>query len=102
MSKYRPIHDRVLVIRENVPTTSASGLIVATTLETKSDYARVIAVGPGIENSQGVFIPTNLRPGDRVLLGKTSSDGRGAHVFEEDGEEYAFVREGDIVALVQD
>ena len=73
----KPYQDNVIVVFEPEPTETASGLAV---VHGRRNYtrsaraARVYASGPGYwtepsyHHPQGVFIPNEAKPGDRVLV----------------------------------
>ena len=43
----RPLHDRVIIKREEVETRSAGGIVLTGSAATKSTRAKVLAVGKG-------------------------------------------------------
>ena len=43
----RPLHDKVILKREEVETKSAGGIVLTGSAATKSTRAKVLAVGPG-------------------------------------------------------
>ena len=75
---------------------STSGIVLAAKAQEKPQIARVIAVGPGGE-VDGKEVKMYLKEGDRVICAKYS----GTEV-EVDGEEYTIVRQGDILAIVEE
>ena len=77
----RPLHDRVIVKRQEKETTTAGGVVVA--------------VGPG-KSKHGEVRPLDVKVGDRVLFGKFS----GSEV-KVDGEDYVIMREEEIFAVIQ-
>lgn len=69
--RFTPILDRCLVLIDEKPTETASGLLIPATAG--NDYeqhrlATVVAVGPGRFNEAGERIPMPVKEGDRVLL----------------------------------
>ena len=44
----RPLHDRVIIKREEVETRSAGGIVLTGSAATKSTRAKVLAVGKGV------------------------------------------------------
>lgn len=87
---YRPIplRDYVLVEQEK-QTRSAGGLVIPENT-TEHTYAVVVAVGPG-KFDEGVFIPTQLRPGDRLLFDAQMLGD--VQVIRWRGKNYGMVRE---------
>ena len=80
-TKFRPLHDRVVVRR--------------ITAQEKPSEGEVIAVGPGGRDEAGKLIPIELKAGNRVLFGKWS----GTEV-KIDGEELLIMKESDIMGVV--
>lgn len=71
VSKLRPLGNRVLVERRAQETKTASGLIIPeAACEEKSQIGKVIAVGNGSYNAQGVLVPVQLNVGDIIFFSK--------------------------------
>ncbi len=94
-TKFRPLHDRVVVRRIEADTKTAGGIIIPDTAKEKPSQGEVIAVGPGGRDEAGKLIPIDVKTGDKVLFGKYS----GTEV-KLDGTEYLVVKEDDIFALI--
>jgi chaperonin GroES len=92
----RPLHDRVLVKRLEQEEVMRGGIIIPDTAKEKPQEAEVVAVGPGKTNDDGKRVPTEVKAGDRVLIGKYS----GSDIKLED-EDYVIVREDEILAIVE-
>lgn len=92
----RPLHDRVIVKRRAVETTTASGIVLPDSAGEKPDQGEVLAVGPGKRDNDGKLIPMQVKVGDRVLFGKYS--GQSVKV---DGEELLVMREDDIMGVLE-
>jgi chaperonin GroES len=97
MSKFSPLHDRVVLRRLTAEEKTAGGIIIPDTAQEKPTEAEVIAVGPGARNEQGQIVPLEVKPGDKVLFGKWS----GTEV-KIDGEDLLIVKESDILGIIQD
>ena len=67
----RPLHDRVIVKRQEKETTTAGGIVLASSAAEKPSEGVVVAVGPGKPNKNG------------------------------DGEDYVIMREEEIFAVIQ-
>jgi len=80
-SKFRPLHDRVVVKRIDA--------------KEKPSQGEITAVGPGGRDEAGKLIPIDLKVGDRVLFGKWS----GTEV-KLDGEELLIMKESDIMGVL--
>ena len=94
-TKFRPLHDRVVVRRIQAEEKSKGGIIIPDTAQEKPQEGEVVAVGPGGRDEAGKLIPIDLKSGDRVLFGKWS----GTEV-KIDGEELLIMKESDIMGVV--
>ena len=94
-SKFRPLHDRVVVKRIDADEKSKGGIIIPDTAKEKPSQGEVVAVGPGGRDEAGKLIPIDLKVGDRVLFGKWS----GTEV-KIDGEDLIIMKESDILGIV--
>ena len=95
MTKFRPLHDRVVVRRLKSEEKTAGGIIIPETAKEKPMEGEVISVGAGARNEQGQVVPLDVKAGDRVLFGKWS----GTEVTI-DGEELLIMKESDIMGVV--
>jgi chaperonin GroES len=94
-TKFRPLHDRVVVRRINAEDKTKGGIIIPDTAKEKPQEGEVIAVGPGGRDESGKLIPIDVKPGSRVLFGKWS----GTEV-KLDGEELLIMKESDIMGVI--
>jgi chaperonin GroES len=94
-TKFRPLHDRVVVKRIDAEAKSAGGIIIPDTAKEKPSQGEVIAVGPGGRDETGKLIKMDLKAGDRVLFGKWS----GTEV-KLDGEELLIMKESDVMGVL--
>ena len=95
--KIRPLHDRVIVRREEEERTSPGGIVIPDTAAEKPIRGEVTAVGKGKILESGDVRPLDVKVGDKVLFGKYS----GTEVKVE-GEELLVMREEDITAVIED
>jgi chaperonin GroES len=95
-TKFRPLHDRVVVRRIAAEEKSAGGIIIPDTAKEKPQQGEVIAVGAGGRDETGKLIPIDLKEGDRVLFGKWS----GTEV-KLDGEELLIMKESDVMGVIE-
>jgi len=95
-TKFRPLHDRVVVRRVDAEEKSKGGIIIPDTAKEKPVEAEVLAVGAGARDETGRIIPLDVKPGDRVLFGKWA----GTEVLI-DGEERLILKEADILGLIE-
>ena len=94
-TKFRPLHDRVVVRRIEADNKTAGGIIIPDTAQEKPSQGEVIAVGPGGRDEAGKIIKPDVKAGDRVLFGKWS----GTEV-KLDGEELLIMKESDIMGVI--
>ena len=94
-SKFRPLHDRVVVRRIDASEKTKGGIIIPDTAKEKPQEGEVIAVGPGGRDEQGKLVKLDVKAGDRVLFGKWS----GTEVKLE-GEELLIMKESDIMGII--
>jgi len=94
-TKFRPLHDRVVVKRVEAEEKSKGGIIIPDTAKEKPQQGEVVAVGPGGRDENGKLIAMDLKAGDRVLFGKWS----GTEV-KLDGEELLIMKESDIMGVI--
>ena len=94
-TKFRPLHDRVVVRRITAQEKTKGGIIIPDTAQEKPSEGEVIAVGPGGRDEAGKLIPIELKPGNRVLFGKWS----GTEV-KIDGQDLLIMKESDIMGVL--
>ena len=95
MTKFRPLHDRVVVRRLEGEQKTAGGIIIPDTAKEKPMEGEVVSVGPGARNEQGQVVALDVKAGDRILFGKWS----GTEV-KIDGEELLIMKESDILGII--
>jgi chaperonin GroES len=94
-TKFRPLHDRVVVKRIDAEAKTKGGIIIPDSAKEKPSQGEITAVGPGGRDEAGKLIPIDLKVGDRVLFGKWS----GTEV-KLDGEELLIMKESDIMGVL--
>jgi len=94
-TKFRPLHDRVVVKRIDAEEKSKGGIIIPDTAKEKPQEGEVVAVGPGGRDEDGKLIAIGVKAGDRVLFGRWS----GTEV-KLDGEELLIMKESDIMGVI--
>ena len=90
--KLRPMADNVLLKAQEAQETTASGIILATTNKEKPAIYEVVSAGPGTKD-----VEMTVKAGDKVVVGKFVGS-----EIKLDGEEYKFVKQDDILAVVVD
>ena len=94
-TKFRPLHDRVVVRRIEADTKTAGGIIIPDSAQEKPQQGEIVAVGPGGRDESGKLIPIDVKVGDKVLFGKWS----GTEV-KLDGEDLLIMKESDIMGVI--
>jgi chaperonin GroES len=94
-TKFRPLHDRVVVRRLEGEEKTKGGIIIPDTAKEKPQEGQVVAVGPGARDEAGKLVAPDVKAGDRVLFGKWS----GTEVKLE-GEELLIMKESDIMGVI--
>ena len=95
-TKFRPLHDRVVVRRISADEKTKGGIIIPDTAKEKPQEGEVIAVGPGSRDENGRINALDVKAGDRVLFGKWS----GTEV-RIDGEDLLIMKESDIMGVLE-
>jgi len=93
--KFRPLHDRVVVRRLEQEEKTAGGIIIPDTAKEKPQQGEVVAVGPGVHDTNGKLVALDVKKGDKVLFGKWS----GTEV-KIDGEDLLIMKESDIMGIL--
>lgn len=91
----RPLHDRVLVERTEVESTTAGGIILHESAVQQQDHGKVLAVGKGRLLADGTIHPLEVRVGDKVLFGRHSGTD-----ISVDEDVRLVLREDDIIAVL--
>ena len=94
-SKFRPLHDRVVVRRVDSEEKTKGGIIIPDSAKEKPQEGEVVAVGSGARDEAGKLVPLDVKKGDRVLFGKWS----GTEV-KLDGEDLLIMKESDIMGII--
>ena len=82
----KPLADRVVVVREEAKTKTASGIYLPESAKEKTALCEVVAVGPDVKA---------VKVGERIVYG-----GYNMTELKVDGTEYVIVKEEDILAKV--
>jgi chaperonin GroES len=94
--KIRPLHDRVIVKREDEERKSPGGIVIPDTAAEKPIRGKVVAVGKGKVLESGQVRPLDVKVGDKILFGKY-----GGNEVKVDGEELLVLREEDVMAVIE-
>ena len=94
-TKFRPLHDRVVVKRIEAEQKTKGGIIIPDSAKEKPQEGEVVAVGPGGRDEAGKLIPIDIKVGDKVLFGKWS----GTEVVL-DGDQLLIMKESDVMGVL--
>ena len=86
VSPIKPLADRVVAVREEAQTKTASGIFLPDNAKEKPVLAKVVAVGPKV---------ADLKVGDKIVYKEYSTT-----ELKIDGVEYLIVKEEDVLATV--
>jgi chaperonin GroES len=95
--KIRPLHDRVIVRREEEEAKTAGGILLPGSAQEKPNQGEVVAVGSGRILDNGDLRAVDVKVGDTVVFGKYA----GQDTIDVDGEELIILSETDIKAVVE-
>ena len=88
--KLKPMADNILLKSAEAQTSTASGIILATTTKEKTGIYEVVSAGPGTKD-----VTVTVKSGDKVVIA--------THVGTDiklDGVDYKFVKQDDLLAIV--
>jgi len=94
-TKFRPLHDRVVVRRVESETKTAGGIIIPENAQEKPQEGEIVSVGSGARDDAGKLVALDVKAGDRILFGKWS----GTEV-KIGGEDLLIMKESDIMGIV--
>jgi chaperonin GroES len=94
-TNFTPLHDRILVRREEEAGTTRGGLIIPDSAKDKPQEGTVISVGNGKTNEDGKLFPLALKEGDTILFGKYSGT-----EIKLDGQDFLIMKEEEVLGIV--
>ena len=92
----RPLHDRIIVRRDEEGEQQTGGIIIPDTAREKPQRGTVIAAGSGSVKDGGMRIPLDVKAGDVILFAKY-----GGQEVTLDGEAYLIMREDEVLAVIE-
>jgi len=95
MKSILPANDRILVKPIDEGEQTYGSIVIPDMGKERPEMGEVVAVGPGHTVMGGNFIPTQLTPGDIVVLPTL-----GFTKFEYEGEEYWIGKENEVLAKI--
>jgi chaperonin GroES len=104
--KVQPLHDWAVIRPSAAADRTAGGLYIPDAAKDKPQEGMVEAIGPGAfeeekrrkkkgEKKERRFVPTVVKPGDRVVYARYAGQ-----TYNADGEELVLVRERDILGIL--
>ena len=93
-----PFTNRVLVKRAEPLSKSKGGIILSDASKNELNFGTVVAVGPGLTLTNGVFRENAVKVGQTVLLPGYS----GAKIKMADEQEYFVYRDDDIIGILEE
>ena len=90
--KLKPMGENILLKQREAAETTISGIVLATATKEKPAIYEVVAAGPGTKD-----VEVTVKVGDKVVVSKFSGN-----EIKLDGEDYKFVKQDDILAVVID
>jgi chaperonin GroES len=93
----KPMNDYLLIEPIKEDEVTKGGIVIPETArEERAIKGKVIAVGPGKLNEKGERIPLTIKEGQTVIFKKYAPD-----EIKIDDKEYYFVREDDVLAIIE-
>ena len=94
-TKFRPLHDRIVVKRIEEGEQKVGGIIIPDTAKEKPQQGKVIAAGTGKVKDDGKRMPLDVKAGDLILFGKYSGQ-----EIKLDGDEFLIMREEEVLGVI--
>jgi len=95
--KIRPLHDRVVIRREEKEEKSAGGIVLAATAREKPNKGEVIAVGSGKALDNGQVRALQVKVGDKVVFASYA----GSQTLKDGDEEFIIMSESEILGVLE-
>ena len=93
----KPLDDRIVVQPLEAEEKTAGGILLPDSAKEKPQQGKVLAVGPGKLDEDGKRLPMDVKVGDTIVYAKYS----GTSFKTEDGNEILFMRESDVLAILE-
>jgi len=90
------LNDRILVKRVEEKEVTKGGIIIPDTAKEKPAEGKIVAVGQGALNNDGVRVPLEVKKGDLILFGKY-----GGQEINVEGEEYLIMSEQEVLCVIE-
>jgi chaperonin GroES len=92
----RPLHDRVVIRREEKEEKTAGGIVLATAAREKPNKGEVIAVGPGKALDNGDVRALQVKVGDKVVFASYA----GSQTLKDGDDEFIIMSESEILGVL--
>jgi chaperonin GroES len=96
--KLNPLGDRVVLTLEKAQEVTSGGIALPQNAQEQTQFAKVVAVGPGRTLDTGAILKPEVSVGDKVVI---SGRWAGENVMVE-GIEYKVISSSDVLAVIQD
>ncbi|GLR76750.1 co-chaperone GroES [Aliivibrio sifiae] len=93
----RPLHDRVIVERQEIESKSDGGIALTGSAAKKSTRGKILAVGKGRILENGTVQPLDVKVGELIIF----SEGYDINIEKIDGKEVLIMSENDIIAILE-
>jgi len=92
-----PLYDKVVVKREDPEKIRESGIVIPLPAQQASNYASVVAVGPGrMNNVSGQVVPLTVKVGDNVMISQYTNT-----TITIDEIDYLLIAEAEIWGIIK-
>ena len=95
-TKLTPLHDRVIVKRDEAETTTKSGIVLPDSAAEKPTRGKIVAAGPGKLDDNGKNVALSVKTGDTVVYGKWNGT-----EIEVDGEKLVILKESELLGVLE-
>ncbi|WP_367670653.1 co-chaperone GroES [Sodalis-like secondary symbiont of Drepanosiphum platanoidis] len=95
--KIRPLHDRLIVKRQEIESKSAGGIVLTGSAAGKSTRGKVLAIGKGRILKNGQVKSLDVKIGDTIIF----NDGYNIKSEKIDNEEILIMSESDVLAIIE-
>lgn len=91
--KLRPLHNNLLVQRIEEEAKTSGGLFIPDSAKQETQTGKIMAVGAGLRNEKGEFMPLQVKVGDTVFFGK--------YVGTKAGDKFVVLKEEDVLGVIE-
>ncbi|AZP36239.1 10 kDa chaperonin [Candidatus Annandia adelgestsuga] len=95
--KIRPLHDKIIVKRQDVESSSAGGILLTGSAAGKSTRGKVIAIGKGRILDNGRIRQLDVKVNDVVIF----NEGYNSKTEKINNEEFLIISENDVLAIIE-